>query len=163
MQGKRLIVGVMVTLSVVLLMAPGSVMARATRIDCTGTETFVALLDPGLWTEPGNNIHVRGMVSQYQEDSSCPELVGLNTTTMNANWNANYAGHMWGTSYHETAYGIWEGTWQGMMNADGSYTYEAVSHGITGAVAGMHLRLTAISIPGELTVVNGTILDPHGG
>jgi hypothetical protein len=157
--------GATLVLMVALVLAAGPAAAQATWTDCTGTETLVGLLDPGVWTQPGHNIHVRGMVSQFDEDSSCPQLDGLNTTTMNANWDAHYAGPMWGTSYHETSYGTWEGTWQGTMNPDGSYSYEAVSHGVTGTVAGMHLRVSASAsgIPGEPTVVTATILDPQGG
>jgi hypothetical protein len=142
-----------------LLMAPGSVAAKATRIECTGAETLIQYLDPGVWTFSDGNIHVRGMVELYEEASTCPQLAGLNTVTMNANWDANYAGPIWGTTVAVTNDGgVWETTWQGKTFADGSYAYEVVGHGVAGPVEGLHMKLSATNLGWT-----ATILDPHGG
>jgi hypothetical protein len=164
MRRQKWSVWVLLTLVTVLLLAPGAVAARAIRIDCTGMESPPSVLDEGVWTFPGGNIHVRGRVSQYEEASSvCPQLAGINTTTMNANWNANFVGPMWGTALAETGYGgggAWQGHWQGALSADGSCTYQAVLHGVSGSVTGMKAMLTADCNTGAWTA---TILDPHGG
>jgi len=101
------------------------------------------------------------MVSQYEEvSSSCPQIAGINTVTVNFNVDASFSGPMWGTSHAETGYaggGIWEGTWVGRLNADGSSSYQAVAHGVSGSVAGLRMMLTADN--GEWTA---TILDPRG-
>ena len=126
----------------------------------------IAQPDPGIWTNPGGNHHVRGMVSQYREESpSCPEINGINTATMNANWSANFVGPMWGTSHSETDYGgggVWEGVWHGALNADGTCTYKAVSHGISGSVAGLKLTLVADCTNPEITTFTATLLNPVG-
>lgn len=159
MRRQKWSVWVLLTLVAVLLLAPGSVAAKATRIECTGTETLLGYLDPGIWTYPNGNIHVRGMVELYEEASACPQLAGLNTVTMNANWDANYAGPIWGTSVNLTTDGgVWETTWQGKTFADGSYAYEVVGHGVAGPVEGLNVKLSATNLGWT-----ATILDPHGG
>ena len=159
MKGQKLSVWVILTLVAVLFVAPGSVAAKATRIECAGTETLIGYLDPGDWTYPGSNIHVRGMVELYEDVSTCPQLTGMNTVTMNANWDSNFAGPIWGKTIMETLDGgVWETTWHGSTDADGSYSYQVVGRGVAGSVVGLHLRLSATN--SEWTA---TILDPHGG
>jgi hypothetical protein len=161
MKTKRLSLWILAALLVALLISPGTIAAKATRTECTGTEFRVEVLDYGLWTYPDGNIHIRGMVSLYQEESTCPEVGGLVTSTMNANWDSNLVGPIWGTGHSENEYGVWEGTWQGSISPDGSCSYRAVSHGISGAVAGLTMTLTA-NCTGEVTTYTATILDPHG-
>jgi hypothetical protein len=164
MKGRKVSVWIILTLVAVLFVAPGLATAKATRIDCTGTESAPTVLEEGVWTFPGGNIHVRNRVSLYEEESSvCPQLAGSNTATMNANWNANFVGPMWGTALTETGYGgggVWQGHWQGALGADGSCTYQAVMHGVSGSVTGMKAMLTADCNTGVWTA---TILDPYGG
>jgi hypothetical protein len=162
MKAKTLSLWILAALLVALLIAPGTIAAKAARIECTGTEVRGAVLDPGRWTYPGGNIHVRGMVSLYHDQSSCPEIGSENRVTMNANWDAHYIGPMWGTSHSEGPHGVWEGTWHGQVSPDGSCSYRAVSHGVSGAVAGLKMTLTA-NCTGEVTTYTATILDPHGG
>ena len=159
MRRQRLFVSVILILIAVLLVAPVSVSARAVRTECTGWEIPTAILDPGVWTNPGGNIHVRGMVMQYQEVSDCPQLAGINTVTMNANWNANYAGPIWGTAEMVTDDGgVWQSTWTGKTYADGRSEYRAVGHGVAGSVQGLHMNLSAAN--GQWMA---TILNPGGG
>jgi hypothetical protein len=159
MTRRSLSVWGILTLIVVLFIVPGSAIAKSTMTSCTGTETLVDVLDPGIWTFPDGRIHVRGMVMQYEEVSSCPQLAGINTVTMNANWDANEVGPIWGTARPETHDGgVWEVTWTGKTYADGSSAYRAVGHGVAGSVEGLHAQLYATN--GEWTA---TILDPHGG
>ena len=159
MKKQRLPVWLLVTLITVLLIAPGPVAAKATRIECTGTEIFQEYLDMGIWTYPDGNIHVRRMVELYVEESTCPQLAGTNTVTMNANWDASYAGPIWGTAVNLTNDGgVWETTWQGKTFADGSYAFEVVGHGVACSVEGLHMKLSATNLGWT-----ATILDPHGG
>jgi hypothetical protein len=162
MKAKTCSPWVVAALLVALLIAPGTIAAKATRTECTGTEVRVEVLDGGLWTYPDGNIHVRGMVSLYQEESTCPEVGGFVTSTMNANWDSNFVGPMWGTGHSENEYGVWEGTWQGKIGPDGTCSYEAISHGISGAVAGLKMTLIA-NCTGAVTTYTATILDPRGG
>jgi hypothetical protein len=98
------------------------------------------------------------MVILYQELSDCPQLAGMNTVTMNANWDTNYAGPIWGIAQLVMDDGgVWESTWAGKVYADGISEYQAVGHGVAGSVQGLHMKLSAAN--GQWTA---TILDPHG-
>jgi hypothetical protein len=172
MKSKKLLVWVGLVVLVALVAVPGSAVARASRIEFTGIE--VPLGPPvnyGDWIErPSGNVHVRSMTTVYQELATDARMSGLNTSTMNANWGPDYAGPMWGASESVLADsaecpggGVWQGTWTGMMNVDGSYTYSAVGRGVSGCVAGLHFSLTALNLgTGEPTAYTGEILDPHG-
>lgn len=171
MKGKSLLVGVVLVMLLGLVAVPGSAAAGASRVAFTGTETAVELVAEGDWIFlPSGNVHVRGATTVYQEAATDWRMSGLNTGVMNANWGPDFAGPMWGTFESVLAEtgecpggGIWQGTWTGTMNVDGSYTYAAVGRGVSGCVAGLHVSLTA-SNPGtgEQTTFSGEILDPHG-
>jgi hypothetical protein len=160
-----------VVVLVALVLVPGSAAAVATRVEFTGIEVPVVLVAEGEWTFlPSGNVHVRGMTTQYLEVATDPRMSGLNTAVMNANWGPDFAGPMYGTcepvlanSAECPAGGVWQCTWTGMMNVDGSYTYSAVGKGISGCVAGLRFSLVAFNPGGEaLTTFTGEILDPHG-
>jgi hypothetical protein len=142
------------------LLAAGPAAARSTRTECTGSETVIGYLDEGTWTFPGGNIHVRGVVTRYQEESTCPELAGVTTSVMNAAWDADFFGPMWGTGRTETTLGAWEGHWRGMLTPEGC-SYETVMHGVTGEVEGLKATLTA-DCSSPVSTWTATILDPHG-
>lgn len=159
MKTRTLSVCVILTLIAVLLVAPASVSARATRTTCIGSEIMLGVLDPGVWTYPDGNIHVRAMVMQYQEVSDCPQMAGINTVTMNANWDANYAGPIWGVAQLATDDGgVWESMWVGMTYTDGTSEYRAFGSGMAGSVQGLLMKLSAAN--GQWTA---TILAPNGG
>ena len=170
MKRKSVLVWLGLVVLVALLLVPGSAAAVATRVEFTGVEEWVAQAAEGDWTFPGGNVHVRGMTTVYQETASDWRMSGLNTSVMNANWGPDFAGPMYGTfenvleaSADCAGGGVWQGRWTGMMNIDGSYTYDAVGRGLSGCVAGLHMSLTAFnSGTGELTTFTGQILDPHG-
>jgi len=163
MKGKKIIVLFVLVGMLLALAAP--VAAADNYINCTGSEHFYAFLNPGTWTYPGDRVRVRGMMMQFLEEATCPQVAGINTVVMNANWNANEVGPIWGTSHSETAYGgggIWEGTWQGKTNADGSSSYHAVSLGVSGSVEGMIMWVEAYTPPGGSAQVSYTIRIPGG-
>ena len=95
MKAKRLSNYLIFALVFLLMIVPVGVSAKATVKHCSGTETLIQMLNPGVWKFPDGNVHVRGMVSEYTEEMSCPEGSGTNTVIMNANWDANYVGPIW--------------------------------------------------------------------
>lgn len=171
MKCKCVSAGVVLGLLVVLTMAPGSVMARASRVEFSGAEVPVELVDEGIWMLlPSGNVHVRGMTTVYKEVATDPRMSGLNTAVMNANWGPDFTGPMWGTSESVLADsadcaggGVWRGRWTGKMNPDGSYSYRSVGRGVSGCVKGLHFSLVAENAgDGGPTTYSGEILDPHG-
>jgi hypothetical protein len=172
MKGKRVLACVVPILMVALMMPAGLACAKAVRVEFTGIEVPLGPpLEYGIWSElPSGNVHGRGMVSQSQEIASDPRMSGVNTVVMNANWGRDGAGPMWGTNRSQVPPslnceqgGVWEGSWTGMMNADGSYSYRAVGRGVSGCVEGLRFSLSAANPGGgQLTAYTGEILDPHG-
>lgn len=164
MKAKRLTALVVVSLVLILVIAPGSAGAGSTWTSCNGTEQNRVVLDEGTWVVRGDTVHGRGMLSTYEESADCPQLGGLNTVTMNANWDLNGVGPMWGSGRLETDYnggGVWEGSWQGAIGADGTCTYKAVVHGVSGSVKGLKSFLFA-DCSGVVTTFTAILLDPGG-
>ncbi|MGC9333425.1 MAG: hypothetical protein ACP5JJ_04700 [Anaerolineae bacterium] len=160
---------VMVTLMALSLLPVGAVSAEANVIPCRGDFLPGRILDPGIWTFPGGNRHVRGMIGTYQQvmpgsDGRCS---GLNTVTTNAKWDATGAGPSWGTFHvvpndDSNFTGGWDGTWTGMSYAGGSASIRVVGHGY-GDLEGQHVFVD-ITFPGlfQPGIASGYILDPHG-
>jgi hypothetical protein len=160
----------LVAVALLMAFAPVASFAEGNRTEFTGIETWWAAVDPGvLVTLPSGNLHARGVITQYLEESSDPRMAGFNTVVMNANLVApDYSGSVWGTFHNEVADGVdcpgggaWEGTWAGTVKADGACSYHAVGRGISGCVEGMLVKVTA-DCTGETTTFAGTILDPRG-
>ncbi|UCH60846.1 MAG: hypothetical protein JSV61_05020 [Anaerolineales bacterium] len=137
MKKKYVRFGAILTLMAVLLVGIVPAMAaEKTVFSCVdgGTE----LLNPGVWTFPDGNVHVRGMVLRTRNNASDPRDQGYNTIVMNANWGKDGAGPMWGTFSLETDEGgLWKGTWAGRDTEQGSW-YNAVGDGY-GLYAGMKI------------------------
>lgn len=126
---------ILVVMAVLLIGTAPVTAAEKTEFQCT--ETFIATLDPGSWTFPDGNIHIRGMKSLFREEGDA-RVEGDNTVVLNANWRSDGTGPMWGTWRLVTDEGgIWEGTWAGMMTEQGSW-YHAVGDGM-GMYAGMKM------------------------
>jgi len=167
-QDKALAV-VVVSLIALSLLPVQAVTARADFITCEGDFLPGEILYPGIWTYPGGNWHVRGMVGTYQQEmpGSDPRCSGLNTVITNANWDIGGAGPSWGTfhvvpnAYSNYTEG-WDGTWTGMSDADGSASIHVVGHGY-GDLDGLQVFVD-ISFPGlfQPGTASGYILDPHG-
>jgi hypothetical protein len=159
-----LIVVVLIALSLLPVQA---VSAQATFSACEGDFIPLGILDPGAWTYPGGNMHVRGMVGQYQQymPTSDPRCNGLNTVVTNANWDAYGVGPSWGT-FHvalaEGSLGGWDGTWTGMTYAYGSTSIQVVGHGygsLEGQQVFVDIVFPSMYAPGA---ASGYILDPGG-
>jgi hypothetical protein len=127
-------------LAVVLLaVAPLGAKSNVSEFECFETPLGI-IQPPEVHVTPSGNMHLRGMVSQYEEYSLTePRLNGVNSVEVNANWDADGHGPMWGTFINNSTAGdgAWEGTWEGQLDADG-VTYHATGKG-TGAYAGMKL------------------------
>src|SRR3990172_4255505 len=96
--------------------------AAADKEEFTCTETFVGILNPGTWSFPDDNVHIRGMVELLREEAPDPRIVGSNTVVVNANWHSNWTGPMWGTWRLETDEGgLWKGTWAGQVTEGGAW------------------------------------------
>ncbi len=125
-----------IVLSMVLYGAAPAAAAEKDVLPCT--ETSAGLIDPGTWTFPDGNIHIRGMVELLDESSPDPRDIGQNTIVLNANWNSEFTGPMWGTfSLVTEEGGLWEGTWAGLMTQQGPQ-YNATGDGF-GLYAGMKI------------------------
>jgi len=135
---KKNIFRLTVLLTILTLLLPGVapvMAAEKTEFQCE--EILVDTPNPGRWTYPNGNIHIRGMVNRYSETSTDPRMYGVNEVILNANWHEDYTGPMWGTFWLENDYGGWEGTWAGLMTVQGP-RYNAVGDGF-GDYAGMKL------------------------
>jgi len=157
MNSKKIKTIVIVTVIGLALIIAGSAAAKAndTRFECgpTGGYTTTA---PGAWSYPGGNIHIRGMQQVGRVDCPDSRQVGYNYITINANWDENYTGPMWGTfEFISDEGGSWTGTWNGQMTENGSW-YNAYGKG-QGLYAGMKLWVDKVY---DSTSVR--ILDPHG-
>jgi hypothetical protein len=160
---------VMVALMALSLLPVPAVSAKANVIPCEGDFFPAGLVDLGIWTYPGGNWHVRGMIGMYNQvmPESDPRCSGLNTVVTNANWDAYGAGPSWGTFHvvpndYSSFTGGWDGTWTGMSYADGSASIRVVGHGY-GDLEGQHVFVD-ITFPGlfQAGIASGYILDPHG-
>jgi hypothetical protein len=160
-----------VALAVALLVAAGSVAAKATKTPVTGTECYVENIEEGTyWFSEDGVFHLRGYVQLNSEESTDPRVVGSNTVVVNANWrdfdpDTGYGvGPMWGT-YHIDVDGIdgsWDGTWTGMVDADGRVSTRARAKGngdLEGQKISVTVERTTSDLCGDFT---GHILDPHG-
>jgi len=167
MKQHKALVLIVVALIALSLLPVQAVSAKATFTACEGDFIPGEMLDPGIWTYPGGNTHVRGMVGQYQQDmpTSDPRCNGLNTVVTNANWDAYGVGPSWGTFHvvlEEGSSDGWDGTWTGMTYAGGSTLIQVVGHGY-GGLKGQHvfvdIAFPSMYAPG---IASGYILDPGG-
>ncbi len=155
---KRLILTIVTTLGVLLAFA-APIAAQASVTEFTGEDFCNSSnpINPGIWTFPDGNVHVRGRVFMCREESSDPRNTGNNELVMNANWDSNMLGPMHGTFRMVTDEGgVWVGTWEGLMTRSG-YQYHATGTG-QGRYEGMKIWVDTVN-----GVFQGRILDPHGG
>jgi len=157
MNSKKIKTIVFVTVIGLALIIAGSASAEAsdTRFEC-GPEGPAMTTDPGTWSFPDGNIHIRGMKQFSRVDCPDSRQVGTNYITVNANWDQSYHGPMWGTfTFISDEGGKWTGTWNGQLTENGSW-YNASGKG-QGIYAGMKLWVDK-----EYDSTSMRILDPHG-
>ncbi len=152
---KRLILTIVTTLGVLLAFA-APIAAQASVTEFTGIEVCTTT-NEGIWTFPDGNVHVRGMESQCREESSDPRNTGTNRVVVNANWDSNGLGRIYGTfTMVSDEGGVWEGIYEGSVTTSG-VQYHVTGIG-QGRYEGMKIWLDAVN-----GVYQGRILDPHGG
>jgi hypothetical protein len=156
---KSVLLVVVMALIMTLLATPGPAVAQASKTEFLGSSSTIGII-PGDWTTlPSGNIKVRGMTLVFQDDMSDPRASGTNTVVMNANWDSDATGPMWGTFEVVNKYGAWEGSWTGEWTADGSII-RGVAQG-TGGLAGLKYSI-ACDYTVDPSACNGQILSPHG-
>lgn len=136
MKNFLLSLGTIMMVLVVLALTITPVMAGE-KTESTCSETLISVLNPGTWTYPDGNIHIRGLVQFYRDESPDPRLDGYNTIVTNANWRGDWSGPMWGTFHLVTDQGGWDGTWTGKMTEMGPELH-GTGNGY-GAYAGMKM------------------------
>ena len=167
-----------IVLSVVaaLLVIAGLAVAQATFTLVMGTETPVALTNPGevkchgatptgnpfMPCPPGVSGTLRGQERVAQEATTDVRLNGLNHIVVNANIHPDGSVNIWGTFRLEvTGGGVWEGVWEGKQAADGGTSYSATGHGSGGSVEGLQLLWDGTYPPGSpVATIKARILAP---
>ncbi len=147
-------IGIVALAALLLFAVPAAAAAIVTEF--TETEVCpVAPSNPGTLTFPDGNVHVRGMVFVCTDTASDSRLSGTNTIVINANWDAQMLGPVWGTFHLVNAGGEWAGTWEGMATPSGLQL-----HG-TGAGTGGYEGLR-FWLDGASGSYQGRILDANG-
>jgi len=152
-----------IALAILFVAAVGILLAKTTVSTYTAIEIPAAAIDPGTTTMAGDNVHVRGVVKDYQRISNDPRENLTYRVTMNLNLDRSGKGAMWGTATAEVGGGKWDGTFQGWFDyATFQGEYDSIVKG-SGDFAGLHARehcvYTGPSNPGSCT---GTITDTGG-
>ncbi len=153
---KHLILAILILAAALwLLAAPAA--AEATRTYFTVIETCPSM---GQWqigkiTFPDGNMHIRGATFACQDVGSIPEVTGTNHILLNANFDKNGFGPLWGTFHTETSEGAWDGTWTQKVTVSGS-SIRAVGQG-SGKYQGLQEFVFV-----ENGVATGYILNPGG-
>ncbi len=143
---------------ILLLTACGLINSKSGVIKCTGTATAVHST-PGEQVMLNGVSHTIGEEYVYEQESDCPEMIGVLTV------NVNYitASSIWGTFYYETAYeggGTFEGTANAVNNPDGTFEGISTSYEATSSLRGLQLDLIykgpsdSVSMPFEATIRN---------
>jgi hypothetical protein len=193
---KMLVIGLSTVLLLGAMMAPTSFAAE--KSDVTASEIFNPLdilpgvpvagefVYPGTAKCPGyeptgnpeqpcpagSRTHLRDTVIISQVISMDARMTGLMTIELNANWDADFAGPLWGTfSLAVDSGGTWIGTWQGLRERVAEDQWEGTLHvigkGYGGIVDGMKVMaedqivsFTAAPIA-YIGIIEGRIVDPN--
>src|SRR3990172_1285732 len=112
MNTRKLLLTTLITVIAIVLLIAGSASAQASESTFTCTDEGYNTTDIGTWSFPDGNIHIRGMKQTAHSICDDPRVTGYNYITVNANWDANYTGPIWGTfTLQSDAGGTWIGTW----------------------------------------------------
>jgi len=193
---KMLVIGLSTVLLLGAMMAPTSFAAE--KSDVTASEIFNPLdilpgvpvagefVFPGTAKCPGyeptgnpeqpcpagSRTHLRDTVIISQVISMDARMTGMMTIELNANWDADFAGPLWGTfSLAVDSGGTWVGTWQGLRErvAEDQWegTLNVIGKGYGGIVDGMKVMaedqivsFTAAPIA-YIGMIEGRIVDPN--
>jgi hypothetical protein len=108
----------------------------------TASDMPVEVIDPGQVNFQGPRILWRGLIVRARIEASDPRFTGFLIGTLNANWNLQGEGAVWGRFTHEVdAGGMWEGVWRAHRTRAGEaqWTGEATwsAQGRSGSVQGL--------------------------
>ena len=148
---------------------PVGILIPGGTVKCPGHEPVG---DPTLPPCPaGSRTHIRNTMVITRVNSDDERVAGDMTVTLNANWNANFAGPIWGTfSIELDSGGTWVGTWEGLRVFEDPYwsaTLHVNGQGFGGLVEGMHM-MAEDYIEGQFPMpiayvglIKGRIIDPN--
>jgi hypothetical protein len=156
----------MATAVCLLTLATPDTIAAAGVTSYTSTGYYLDVPYPGdTLAFATNNVHVRNMLSRYRVQSSDARLTGRRTSLTHGYYHPDGSGTIYGTwtgevgtwdlsdpanpKFTATA-GLWDGTWQGLWQPDGTWTVELLGRGTGGAVDGLEMSETATRGPGAL-------------
>jgi|GEM_PF-6646285 len=97
----------------------------------SGDEKFIAMLNPGTWTNLPNGMSlVQASVFEYYDEASDPRVTGKIIITVNGVFDNTFSGKFWGTGELTTDIG---GSWElkivgERIAAEGSFA-DAIGHG----------------------------------
>jgi hypothetical protein len=127
----------------------GNRVAAAAIAPFTASDQPVEVLDPGLVSVQGGRILWRGLVVRSRIDASDARFSGFLVATLNANWNLQGEGAVWGKFTHDVdTGGRWEGVWRahrtrtGESEWSGDATWSA--QGRSGSVEGLRAHGTEL-------------------
>jgi hypothetical protein len=108
-------------------------------------DTFVQPVDPGTITPVPGGIRLRGAINIYHIDASDERITGDYTITLNANWDMDYAGPVWGSfTCDRPDGGEWSGVFYGWRYKVGAAEWKAVFHefgyGSAGNIEGLRFK-----------------------
>jgi len=163
--------------TIVLLLLAASMLRADTLF--TGTGWIVGVPVPGVWcTNALGQVGMRGNIHVTREENTEPSLIGRRTISVNGAAQPDGSSIIYGASYQEVGTwdatgtnftptgGMWENTYRGTMQADGSLQLHIVGYGWGGAIDGWRLDETMTRDPGGLLdpaipyVYAGTIKPP---
>jgi hypothetical protein len=140
-------------------------------VNCPGHEP---VLNPNLPPCPaGSRTHIRTAVIETRVDSADERVAGLMTVQLNANWNANFEGPLYGTfTILLDAGGSWAGTYEGKRTFDSTlWVWKGTLHvrgtGFGGLVDGMKMMAedeleSIFPMPiAYIGNIEGRIIDPN--
>jgi len=140
-------------------------------VKCPGHEPILMPMQPPSCPATSRT-HLRNAEIISVVTSSDQRVTGLMTVVLNANWNTDFEGPLWGTfSLAVDDGGVWEGTWQGVRERVAENQWTGTLHvrgnGYGGIVDGMKLMVEdrAVSFtPAPIAYlgdIEGRIVDPN--
>ncbi len=138
-------------------------------VKCPGDEPTGNPLQP---CPAGSRTHLRNGELISRVISLDARATGMMTVILNANWNADFEGPVWGTfSFALDSGGTWIGTWQGLRKRVGENEWTGTLHvigkGYGGIVDGMKMiaedRITSFTLApiAYIGEIEGRIVDPN--
>lgn len=156
----------MATAACLLTLATPNPQAATGVTSYTSTGYYLGVPYPGdtLAFAP-DNVHVRNMLSLKRVHSSDARLTRRVTVLTHGYYHPDGSGTIYGTwtgevgtwvltdpanpKFTATA-GLWEGSWQGLIKANGSWEIKILGRGTGGAVGGLEMSETATRGPGAV-------------